>query len=89
EVRSAAVQRMGQRVARATDVITRRQPQLKRFLVDGFARVNRRGERQADLDDATRARLADLFAPANAALAAALRAAGYERLPDWVRGATA
>ena len=77
-VRSARLERVARRV-------TDSQPQLKRLLGGAYTRLNRGGRSDDALDEPTRQQLEALFAPANAALTAALSRAGYRDLPDWLR----
>jgi hypothetical protein len=86
-VRSEPIQRVAHRVARLTDSATRRYPKAKQVLVDAYERLNRGAPREELLDEATRARLEELFAPANRALRDVLVAAGYDDLPKWLESA--
>lgn len=86
-VRSAPLQRAAHRVARWTDSATRRRPALKQRLVDAYGRVNRGAPREELLDDATRDRLCELYAPANHALKALLASAGCTTMPEWLAAA--
>jgi hypothetical protein len=86
-VRSAPIQQVAHRVARWTDSVTRRWPGAKQRLVDFYDRVNKSDRRTDVLDEPTRARLVELYEPANRELREVLTAAGYTELPEWLAGA--
>ena len=72
-------------LAANSEGILRDRRRLKAPLRRAYYAINGEPQRER-MGRETRARLADAFAPANAALAAELRAHGYEDLPPWLGG---
>lgn len=83
QYKNRALQRVALTVNRAGETFFARYPGLKRGLRGAYYRVNADTATER-LDDASRQRLAEFYAPHNDRLAASLRAAGYEQLPAWL-----
>ena len=79
-VRSASLARAARRVAS----VTRRYPRLTRRFARTYDLVNRGEPVDNVLDPAVRARLEEIYAPANEALRVVLSRAGVVSLPSWL-----
>lgn len=83
QYKNRPLQRMALTANRIGEGFFTRYPGLKRGLRAAYYRVNADTATER-LDDASRARLTEFYAPHVEGLAGSLRAAGYDRLPGWL-----
>jgi len=84
--RSVALSRAARAIARKTGPLLKRTPLTKEWLRANYRRMNT-GELTERLDQQTRRRLEEMYAPSNRIIATTLRERGFQELPPWLERA--